>query len=97
MQKFNEDVFVDVFDVKLPDDSSCLLLMTIDDASGYAVAVPASGRSKISTDAAIEGFSRGWLCWAGPPVEVQFIANAFSCSMGELRGADGSSADSDSG
>lgn len=77
-------MFLGVFEAKLPDDSSCLLLMTTDDASKYAVAVPVSGRRNISTAAAIEGFPKGWLCWAGPPAAVQFDpAEAFSSARWE--------------
>lgn len=84
-EKFNEKVFLDVFEVKLPDDSSCLLLMTTTgDASKYAAAALVFGRRNISTDAAIEGFTKGWLCWAGPPTEIQLDpAKAFSSARWE--------------
>ena len=77
--KFNQNIFMDVFEVKLPDGSNQLLAMFLDDASRLGYAVPVHGARNISTTAAEQAMIRGWLSWAGPPGELQFDpATAFT-------------------
>ena len=69
---FNENLFIDEFEVVLNDGTHVMLCMYLDDASSFRVVVPTTGLRSLGSRLARECLDRGWLSWAGPPDRLYY-------------------------
>ena len=65
--EFNQNVFVDEFEVELSDGTKVLSMMILDDASSFRVTIPTANFSSISGSESKRCLYQGWFLWAGAP------------------------------
>ena len=70
--EFNQNVFVDEFEVELGDGTKVLSMMILDDASSFRVAIPTANFSSISGSESKRCVHQGWLLWAGAPQNLYY-------------------------
>ena len=70
--EFNQNVFVDEFEVELSDGTKVLSMMILDDASSFRVAIPAANFSSISGSESKRCLHQGWFLWAGAPQNLYY-------------------------
>ena len=71
---FNENVLLDEAEVILSDGTRMLVVLVIDDASGFRVIIPTKAVRNISGKATLKCISRAWLAWAGPSKTLYYDA-----------------------
>ena len=67
--EFNQNVFVDEFDVELSDGTKVLSMMILDDASSFRVAIPTAN---FSGSESMRCLHQGWFLWAGAPQNLYY-------------------------
>ena len=70
--EFNQNVFVDEFEVELSDGTKVLSMMILDDASSFRVAIPTANFSSISGSESKRCLHQGWFLWAGTPQNLYY-------------------------
>ena len=70
--EFNQNVFVDEFEVELSDGTKVLSMMILDDASSFRVAIPTANFSSISGSESKRCLHQGWFLWAGAPQNLYY-------------------------
>jgi hypothetical protein len=65
--QFNDVLAVDEVEVTLSDGTTKLLLLAVDEASGFTVAAPLEARRSISSEELRKVLNISWVSWAGPP------------------------------
>ncbi|CAK0847357.1 unnamed protein product [Prorocentrum cordatum] len=72
--EFNENVFLDEAEVILADGTRLMVMVILDDASGFWVTIPTTAVRSITGEESLRCFSQGWLSWAGPPKVLYYDA-----------------------
>ena len=80
--EFNENVFIDEFEVTMVDGTRWLLLMILDDASGFRTVVPSTATASISGRETRALFDRAWGTWAGYPDVLHYDSHSGHLSEG---------------
>ncbi|CAK0904441.1 unnamed protein product [Prorocentrum cordatum] len=72
--EFNENVFLDEAEVILADGTRLMVMVMLDDASGFGVIIPTTAVRSITGEESLRCFSQGWLSRAGPPKVLYYDA-----------------------
>ncbi|CAK0827876.1 unnamed protein product, partial [Prorocentrum cordatum] len=72
--EFNENAFLDEAEVILADGTRLMVMVILDDASGFRVIIPTTEVRSITGEESLRCFSQGWLSWAGPPKVLYYDA-----------------------
>ncbi|CAK0825490.1 unnamed protein product [Prorocentrum cordatum] len=72
--EFNQNVFLDEAEVILSDGTRLMVMVILDDASGFRVIIPTKAVRSITGEESLRCFSQGWLSWAGAPKVLYYDA-----------------------